>query len=135
MPRLAPYPNCCKARVLCQFGAGHLHEHNFPASKRVSKEQIKEYLDYHVPALRIEGINVIFACPTNHQPEAIEALTEYGFYGAEQEDLDLSKKTYLTWKYGEDGQSHRALGKEQVEHYMVPMFYLIQHPQKVIDCT
>lgn len=136
--RLSPYPQCCKANVLHDFGYGHLSE---TSSKHVrpTKEQVLSYLNSVMPQLSNSGIQVLFACPTNHQPEAIEALTEFGFFGAPDEELLEVAHLEKGAKYTEDGKviideeaskkyGYNIFEYEDAVHQMVPMFFLVPPP-------
>jgi len=126
-------PQCCHAYVLKNFGAGHSGESDeykdffkHPRVKRDSAEAIKKYLDDNIPGCRLSGIQVIFACPTNHQPEAIKALEEYGFFGAPEKDLLASAQKDTYYHYKDDGwRVDKSKPAFTQDHYMVPMFYLI----------
>lgn len=123
--RISPYPQCCRAQVLHDFGAGHFSEHGDEYAKhRASAEDIKKFLDSSISGLRASGIQVLFACPTSHQPEAIEALTEYGFFGAPEEDLKAVEQSFKKSRYNELTGRYEYEGDE-IPHQMIPMFFLI----------
>lgn len=126
---LTAYPLCCKALCLTGFGSGHLSESDVyrdlmktKHAPRVSAEEIKRYLD----GAALGQTQVIFACPTVHQPEAIQALKDYGFHCADEEDWvhGTSQKVWplkpgSSWDY--DTKAEPTI----IEHQMVPMFYLV----------
>ena len=137
--RLSAYPQCCKANVLHDFGYGHVNETG-PQHKSATKEQVLDYLNKTVPQLVNSGIQVLFACPTNHQTGAIEALTEFGFFGAPDEELLEVAHIENALKYDENGEAlydlelrqrngYDSYLMEEVVHQMVPMFFLVPpHP-------
>lgn len=121
--KLSPYPQCCKAMVIHNFGAGHLSEHgDVYKDIRSTQEEITNFLTKSVKVLSSQGIQVLFACPTNHQPEAIEALTAFGFHSAPTEDLKAVERVERTSIRSADGSVERY---EEIVHQMNPMFYLI----------
>lgn len=123
--RLSPYPQCCRAQVLHDFGAGHFSEHGDGfKGHRASAAEIKRFLDNSIVNLQKSYIQVLFACPTNHQPEAIEALTEYGFFGAPEEDLKAVEQTYKKSVYNAITGLYEYM-EEEIPHQMYPMFFLI----------
>lgn len=135
--QIGVYTHCCKARILYNFGAGHLSEADEVRTTkcvRDSKEKILDYLKEVMPRLQQEGVQVLFACPTNHQPEAIEALTEFGFYGAPEEEL---KKNAVVCKIFKDNDYTSTSKPMKVDHIMVPLFYLVppSNEYKELDYT
>ena len=138
--RISYYDRCCKARILCEFGSGHLNEADeLRESKapRSTKEQVLKYMTEALPQLQREGVQVVFACPTNHQPEAIEALTEFGFYGAPEEDLKKNARVCKVYKVDRYGEWDYKSEVQEVDHIMVPLFYLVPPAknEKKIDYT
>lgn len=130
--KLSAYPQCCKANVLHGFGAGHLSEDGDAfKGQRATKEEITKYLDESIGGLSRGLIQVIFACPTNHQPEAIEALTEYGFFGAPEEELQKVVRLHTVAAHDPITGLRSTFKTEQKEHQMIPMFFLIPTPDKV----
>lgn len=120
---LSPYPQCCKAVVIHGFGAGHLFEHGDAyKDARLTQKEITNFLNKNIRILSSQGIQVLFACPTNHQPEAIEALTEFGFHSAPTEDLKAVERKERVGIRSADGSVERY---EEIVHQMHPMFYLI----------
>ena len=133
------FEGCCKACIIRSFGNGHLHEADELnggryADERASAAEITEYLNKEVPRLKLRGIHVIFACITNHQPEAFQALTDYGFYTAPEEDLKASDRTYKTYMQDKFG-TYIPDETVVIDHRIIPMFYLIPSDGKVIDAT
>ena len=118
------FPFCCKARIICNFGSGHASEdirvNDDRGMRRDSKELILHELNRLKKRFQNEGVMVIFACPTNHQPEAIEALTEFGFYQAPHKAIHSKKYKRWVGVYSRIEDDVVA-----IEHYMVPMFYLL----------
>lgn len=121
--KLSPYPQCCKAMVFHGFGAGHSSEHGDGYKQyRHSKQEITDFLTKSVRNLSMQGIQTLFACPTNHQPEAIEALTEFGFFSAPEEDLKAVER--IVQAPIRDGGGNLK-SYESIPHQMHPMFFLI----------
>lgn len=128
---IASYAKCCHAWVINDFSYGHISEgdeyrkaNHMELYKRTPKETIEKFVKDKIAAARLSNVQVLFACPTNHQPEAIEVLEGLGFFGAPKKDLLASSIPYAFFPQTKD---HAGYQKEQVtiEHYMVPMFYLV----------
>jgi len=132
------FPYCCKARIISSFGAGHIGENDDylkargisdpskARAKRYSKEEVLEYLKKNIEGMRSLGIHVVFACPTSNQPEAIEALEEFGFFGIpEGERAHGNKVHYCGHTKPNNYVPDKTNIKVTVDHYMVPMFYSI----------
>lgn len=71
---LAPFPLCCTARVLYNFGGGHIGQTE-DYSKRDLISIVKNMLTVHKKTCA-----VVVAIPTSTQPNAVAALEELGFY-------------------------------------------------------
>ena|ERR1700754_4270132 len=134
------YPKCCHAYILSDFGYGHASEddavqkaHRNTPFKRPDKDAVKKFVVEAIGGLRANSIQVIFACPTNHQPEAIQALTELGFCGAPEEELQASKQHYTFYPINQDRAGYDYNNPITIDHIMVPMFLLIPNVQVAPD--
>lgn len=89
------YPRCCKASIFGEFGAGHLSEDGDRFKNyRHTKEEIIKFFENAVMGLRRNGIQTVIAMPTNHQPEAIEALLELGFIAQDPDMMADLRRVY-----------------------------------------
>lgn len=70
----APFPLCCSARVIHNFGGGHVGEIE-DYSKKEAIAAIKAIIKTYKPQYA-----VLVAMPTSTQPNAYAALEELGFY-------------------------------------------------------
>lgn len=69
------FPGCCTARVLYNFGGGHVGQRENHTKAEVIK-QVKNILSN----LKRDFVASVVAMPTTTQPNAVAALEELGFY-------------------------------------------------------
>lgn len=74
MPVIVDFPWCCSAKVIAEFGGGHVGQiEGWP------KRELVKWLAHYLTQLKKECASVV-AIPTTTQPNAIAALEEIGFY-------------------------------------------------------